>query len=193
MNILLQQQKVSTSFIYLFKHQCDTSMFNRVWRTDTDRCCTRFCSKHIRTCVALPAVASSEHHMKREALTLLSFLVLSSSFPLLLSLSELSYITFVDRGGRRGRGLRPTTKPLRTWKQPPHLVLVIGTQIFETSFFVFQTIDCLIYELALEFHRRNATDEKITLSEIFVQRERMNWSSRPAPGSSLQSRRVAPD
>lgn len=50
----------------------------------------------------------------------------------------------------------------------------LGTQIFETSFFVFQTIDCLIYELALEFHCRKATDEKITANEIFVQGERDN-------------------
>lgn len=58
----------------------------------------------------------------------------------------------------------------------------MGTQIFETSFFVFQTIERLIYELALEFHCRKATDEKITENEIFVRRERekMNLSSRTA-------------
>lgn len=54
---------------------------------------------------------------------------------------------------------------------PAHLVCIIGTQIFETSFFIFQTIGRLIYELALEFHCTKATDEKITENEIFVRRE----------------------
>lgn len=90
---------------------------------------------------------------------LLSFVV--------LSVSELSYRTFVEE--TRGKAwVCWTTRPHRTWKQPPHLVCIIGTQIFETSFFVFQTIDCLIYELALEFHCRKATDEKITENERFA-------------------------
>lgn len=102
----------------------------------------------------------------------LSLFPLSFDLLLLRSASELSYITFVEER-RKEKGVRWNHQtPPKTWKQPPHLVCIIGTQIFETSFFIFQTIDCLIYELALEFHCTKATDEKITANEIFVRRER---------------------
>lgn len=106
-----------------------------------------------------------------------SFLSLSRSvspFSWSVSLSRSLWIIIYNicGGEEEGEGVYWTTRRLRTWKQPHHLVCIIGTQIFETSFFVFQTIDRLIYELALEFHCRKATDEKITENEIFVRWER---------------------
>lgn len=67
---------------------------------------------------------------------------------------------------------------------------LLSTQIFETSFFIFQTIDCLIYGLAIEFYCREATDEKITESEIFAHGEKeskINLSSRVALDFNLCS------
>lgn len=65
-------------------------------------------------------------------------------------------------------------------KAAPHLVRIIGTQIFETSFFIFQTIGRLIYELALEFPCTKATDETIPEREVAVRGEN-------PPGLSLDS------
>lgn len=97
-----------------------------------------------------------------------------SPFSWFVSLSVSLWIIIYNFGGgeEEGEGVFWTTRRLRTWKQPRHLVCIIGTQIFETSFFIFQTIDRLIYELALEFHCRKATDEKITENELFVRRQR---------------------
>lgn len=97
---------------------------------------------------------------------------LFSWFALLHPVSESSYIYNISGGEEEREGVYRTIRPLHTWKQPPHLVRIIGAQIFETSFFIFQTIDRLIYELALEFHCRKATDEKITERKRFVFRER---------------------
>lgn len=75
---------------------------------------------------------------------------------ILLSLSL--WIIIYNTGGGEGvrEGMYWSTRALCTWKKPPHLVCINQTQIFETSFFVFQTIGWLIYELALEFHCRKS-------------------------------------
>lgn len=55
-------------------------------------------------------------------------------------------------------------------KEAPHLVCINHTKIFETYFFIFQTMGSLIYELALEFHCKKVTDEGVKEHEMLVRR-----------------------